>query len=486
MKFSRKPPKPKRAPRLHSYFSRHLLTTVTIMLLAFSLLGTFFIGLFSHHLESINTESLRTTADAVSSLASAYSTMGDLEDIHDLRISLTFASEISGTDAVICNDAGVIILCSCKRFPCEHLGMADEGNTLADLPDAGLVSTGHINNLYEDERYVLMRPLYSEHTDERLGTMIVSAPTGDTQQLIQRLMAIFNYTALTILLLAILISSIIANRETRPLKIMANAARRYARGELSVRVPSSRTTVEIAELESAFNSMATSLEQTEQHRREFVANISHELKTPMTTIAGFMDGMLDGTIPQRLHPKYMQAVSDEIRRLSRLVRSMLELSRLQSAEVQKQRFDICELMGRVLITFEQKISDKELQVDFQVPDKALNVMGDPDNITQVVYNLLDNAVKFSSLGAPLTLSVRTSGGKASVSVTNIGQTIPPEELKLIFDRFHKGDYSRGMNKDGMGLGLYLVKTILAAHGEDITVTSADGMTTFTFTMTLAK
>ncbi len=485
MKSCRKPG-PQHTPRLQSYFSRQLLSTVSILLLSFTLLGTFFIGLFFNHLEGINTDSLRTTADAVSSLASAYSNMGDLEDIQDLRISLTFASEVSGTDAVICNDQGVIILCSCKRFPCEHLGMVDEDNMLAELPDEGLVSTGHINNLYDEARYVLMQPLYSEHTGERLGTMIVSSPTGGTHELIQRLMAIFIYTALIILLLTILLSSVLAKHETRPLKVMANAARRYARGELSVRVPPSYTTLEIAELESAFNSMASSLEQSEHLRREFVANISHELKTPMTTIAGFMDGMLDGTIPQELHPKYMKAVSDEVRRLSRLVRSMLELSRLQSAEVQKRRFDICELMGRVLITFEQKISDRELQVDFQVPDKAVNVMGDPDNITQVVYNLVDNAVKFSSVGAPLTLSVRTSGGKATVSVTNIGQTVPPEELKLIFDRFHKGDYSRGMNKDGMGLGLYLVKTILAAHGEDITVTSADGVTTFSFTMTLAK
>ncbi len=476
----------KRAPRLYSYFSRQLLTTVSILLLAFTLLGTFFISLFFNHVSNMNTASLRTTADAVSSLASAYSTMGDLEDIHDLRISLTFASEVSGTDAVICDDNGVIILCSCKRFPCQHLGMADEGNTLAMLPDEGMISTGRISNLYEDERYVLMQPLYSKHTNERLGTMIVSAPTGETHQLMQRLVAIFLYTALIILLLAVLLSSVLAKRETRPLKVMANAARRFARGELSVRVPPSHTTVEIAELESAFNSMATSLEQSESLRREFVANVSHELKTPMTTIAGFLDGMLDGTIPPELHPKYMRAVSDETRRLSRLVRSMLELTRLQSAQVQKVKFDICELMSRVLVTFEQKIDAKELQVDLQVPDKAVNVMGDPDKISQVVFNLLDNAVKFSTQGAPLTLAVKTSGSKANISITNIGQTIPPEEQKLIFDRFHKGDYSRGMNKDGLGLGLHLVKTILASHGEDIAVTSADGVTTFTFTMTLAK
>ena len=482
MKCSRKP----RSPRLHTAFGRQLLVTAGLLLLSFVMLGASFVGLLYNYLVRINAESLRTTADAVASLASAYSTMGNLEEIQDLRISLTFASEVSSTDAVICDTNGTIILCSCKQFPCVHLGMTGSKEMLDALPDEGTTTTGTLSGLYDEERYVLLRPLYSRHTGEKLGTMIVSTPTVDTHVILRRMMTIFIYTALIILTIAIFISSFLTQHQSRPLKAMANAARRFARGDLSARVEPSNTTVEVAELETAFNNMASSLEQSESLRREFVANISHELKTPMTTIAGFMDGMLDGTIPPELHPKYMKAVSDEVRRLSRLIRSMLELSRLQSAQVQKKRFDICDLMGRVLVTFEQKISAKELQVDFQVPDKAVYVMGDPDNITQVVYNLVDNAVKFSSQGAPLVLSVRPSGGKAMVSVQNIGQTIPPEELKLIFDRFHKGDYSRGMNKDGMGLGLYLVKTILAAHGEDITVTSADGVTTFTFSLTLAR
>ena len=460
--------------------------TAGLLLLSFALLGASFIGLLYNYLVKSNEDSLRTTYNAVSSLTSAYSTMGHLEDMQDLRISLTFASEVSGADAVICDDRNTVILCSCKRFPCTHLGMTGSSELLDRLPDEGVTITGVLNGLYTEERYILLQPLISRHTGEKLGTAIVSLPTADTHRLLRRMMAFFTYTALAILLLAILFSSVLARRQSKPLNDMANAARRFARGEFSVRVEPSNTTAEVAELETSFNNMAASLEQSETLRREFVANVSHELKTPMTTIAGFMDGMLDGTIPPELHPKYMRAVSDEVRRLGRLVRSMLELSRLQSAQMQKQKFDICELLGRVLITFEQKISARELQVDFQVPDKAVNVLGDPDSITQVVYNLLDNAVKFSSIGAPLTLSVKPSGGKANISVQNIGPTIPPEELSLIFDRFHKGDHSRGMDKDGVGLGLYLVKTILAAHGEDIRVTSADGMTAFTFTLTLAR
>lgn len=473
-------------PRLHTYFGRQLILTAGQLLLSFVLLGALFVGVLFNYLVRINGESLRTTAEAVANLASAYSTMGKLENIQNLRISLTFASEVSGTDAVICDDSGTVILCSCKQFPCPHLGLTGSPELLDSIPDEGTGATGTLNGLYDEQRYILLRPLYSRSTGEKLGTIIVSVPTLDTHQLLRRMMSIFIYTALLILLMAILLSSMLAQRQSRPVKAIASAARRFARGELSVRVSPSNTTAEMAELETAFNNMASSLEQSENLRRDFVANVSHELKTPMTTIAGFMDGMLDGTIPPELHPKYMKSVSDEVRRLSRLVRSMLEISRLQSAQIQKQKFDICELMSRVLITFEQKISARELQVQFQAPDKAVYVMGDPDNITQVVYNLLENAVKFSSIGAPLTLTVKPAGGKAVISVQNVGPTIPPEELRLIFDRFHKGDHSRGMDKEGMGLGLYLVKTILAAHGEDITVTSADGLTTFTFTLSLAR
>ena len=207
-----------------------------------------------------------------------------------------------------------------------------------------------------------------------------------------------------------------------------------------------------------------------------------------TTIAGFMDGMLDGTIPKEKHAYYMQTVSDEVKRLSRMVRSMLDISRLQSTgeEIKKARFDVTEALGRTLLTFEQKIEEKHLDVQVDMPEKAVYVMANEDAITQVIYNLIDNGVKFAKDGTPFLLTVATSGGKALVSVANYGPTIPPEELPLVFDRFHKSDKSRSMDKTGVGLGLYIVKTILGSHGEDISVTSRDGLTTFTFTLELTK
>ncbi|MFQ8926827.1 MAG: sensor histidine kinase [Evtepia gabavorous] len=233
----------------------------------------------------------------------------------------------------------------------------------------------------------------------------------------------------------------------------------------------------------AFNAMADSLAQAEQKRSEFVANVSHELKTPMTTIAGFADGILDGTIPPEKERESLQVISSETRRLSRLVRRMLELSRLQSSErvAAQEQFDVAEVLLRVLVSLESKITEKDLDVQTQLPGPVM-VWGDPDAVTQVCYNLLDNAVKFSSPQGRLTLRITTKAGKAYIAIGNQGETIPPQQLTHIFDRFHKADSSRSTHKDGVGLGLYIVKTILNTYKEDITVTSQDGFTEFTFTL----
>ena len=187
---------------------------------------------------------------------------------------------------------------------------------------------------------------------------------------------------------------------------------------------------------------------------------------------------------------YLRIVSDETKRLSRLVRSMLDISQLQKEqgipEEKKMHFDLEECAGQVLITFEKKINDKKLNVDVNFPEHPVYTMANQDYITQVIYNLLDNAVKFCPEGGTLGLTIREGGSKAYVSVSNDGETIPPEELPLVFDRFHKLDKSRSQNRDGWGLGLYIVKTIVCCHGENISVSSKDGKTEFTFTMPLVN
>ena len=234
--------------------------------------------------------------------------------------------------------------------------------------------------------------------------------------------------------------------------------------------------------------MTEELQKSDQNRRELIANISHELRTPMTTIAGFADGILDGTIPKEQEERYLQKIADETHRLSRLVRNMLDMSQAERKATDKSRrtkFDLSELTLKTLLSFESRASEKDLDVDPQLPEDPIMVFADADSITQVIYNLTDNAIKFAEKGSTISIRVYKKNGKAFVAVKNRGETIPPDDLPYIFDRFHKSDRSRSMDKDGVGLGLYLVKTILNSHDEDIAVSSRDGITVFAFTLPLA-
>jgi len=347
---------------------------------------------------------------------------------------------------------------------------------------AGVTTLG----LYDEVRYSVGLPILDSTTGSLQGLVFVSADTGNITEMWRELSGIFVVTACAVILIAAILSSVTSMRQSKPMKEIAAAARQFGHGQLDVRVDVGARKDEIGELAEAFNSMADSLANSEQRRAEFIANVSHELKTPMTTIAGFADGILDGTIPPEKEKQYLQVISSETRRLSRLVRSMLDLSRLQGDErAAQQQFDVCETMLRVLVSLESKVNAKQLSVDAALPENPVPVWGDQDAITQVCYNLLDNAIKFSQEGGELGISVTAKGSKATISISNQGQVIPPEELPLIFDRFHKADHSRSADRDGVGLGLYIVKTILNSHKENITCSSEGGKTTFTFTLTRA-
>ena len=355
---------------------------------------------------------------------------------------------------------------------------------------AGDTYTGMTDlNIYASRKYVVAVPVTS---DTLLGSQVVGMVLAVTEannltEMWRAFLGIFAMTAITVILIAFVASSVAAMRQTKPIKEMAVAARRFAGGNFDIRVNTAGRDDEIGELADAFNAMADSLQQTEQQRREFIANISHELKTPMTSITGYAEGILDGTIPRDQEEHYLRIISDESRRLNRLVRRMLEVSRIQSVDMLKEKapFDICESMRRALISLEKKITDRNLDVDADIPDEPCLVLGDKDLITQVIYNLLENAAKFATPGTTLYLGLKVRGEKAEVSVRNAGDTIPPQEIPRLFERFHKTDKSRSEDKDGVGLGLYIVKTILDQHQEQLRATSENGVTTFTFTMTMA-
>ena len=474
---------------MKSSFSRNFSMAATILLLALTILGAAFQIQVKNFLEDTSVTQLRQDAQVVANLASAYG-MDDNLTSRELMLNLDIVSQVTQADVVICNNQGYIILCSGNLTGCNHDGWQLNQEYLDKVyENGGYSATGTVRNLYNEERYVVSAPIISG--EERLGIVMVSTPTVGTKQVLDKIANIFATAAVFVVLVAVLGVTAFARRESKPLRELAKAATAFGHGELDARVKLDEdSSEEMEELALAFNNMASSLQKSEYQRQEFVANVSHELKTPMTTISGYVDGILDGTIPPERREHYLHIVSDETKRLSRLVRSMLDISQLQKEqgipEEKKIHFDLEECAGQVLITFEKKINDKKLNVDVNFPEHPVYTMANQDYITQVIYNLLDNAVKFCPEGGTLGLTIREGGSKAYVSVSNDGETIPPEELPLVFDRFHKLDKSRSQNRDGWGLGLYIVKTIVCSHGENISVTSKDGKTEFTFTMPLVN
>ena len=474
---------------MRTTFSRTFFPAALLLLSALLFVGTAFQMLVKDYLTDQTLSSLENDGTAISSLASAYYTEGSLSG-RDFYVNLSIATQVSDADAVIFDASGTLLLCSDAPFHCEHQGWVLNREFIDRVFQDGIVrSTRLQTDLYEDIRYMVSIPITDAHSGENVGMVMVSTPTNATNAILKRLSDIYLVVSLLVVAIAVIIMSVFARRQSTPLRKMANAASAFGHGDFSARVQVSESyTQEIEELSIAFNNMASSIEKGEYQRREFVANVSHELKTPMTTIGGYIDGILDGTIPKEKSRHYMRIVSDEIKRLSRLVRSMLDVSQLQDQggipEEKKSQFDLCECAGQVLITFEQKILQKELEVDVRMPEHSLFTLANADYITQVIYNLIDNAVKFCPQGGRLGLSLTESGEKIYVSISNDGETIPPQELPLLFDRFHKLDKSRSENRDGWGLGLYIVKTIICSHGEDISVTSRGGVTTFTFTLPL--
>ena len=279
---------------------------------------------------------------------------------------------------------------------------------------------------------------------------------------------------------------------TKPLSDIVSAAKSYAKGRFDRKIEVEGHD-EVAELAAAINEMASSLAHLEETRNAFIGNVSHDLRTPMTTIAGFVDGIRDGTIPPEKQDYYLEIVSLEVRRLSRLVNSLLEISRIESrVELRLSDFNLTEKGRTVLISLESKINGKNLEIDFDCGEEDVFVNADPDLIHRVIYNLLDNAVKFTPESGRISIKINAvSDGrrrrKALFAVRNTGEGIPAGELPHIFEKFYKTDRSRSLDKSGTGLGLFIAKNSLFRHGEDLTAESVEGeYTEFRFTLPLSE
>ena len=473
---------------MNSVFFKYFLVNAALVMLSFLVLGITFMGIAYQTLNAEQRDQLERAADSFAVNAGSHADETGLSFSLSLNRELSTMAHVTGTHVLICHPDGRTLGCSDPPGH-RHTGLSVPSAVMEKLANTGeFLSVTSLGEILA-ARELVVGSLVTDAYDVVVGAVFVSAPTYGEGALINAFYRIFMLASMMVFTIACLSAYVMTRRMTMPLRDMALCAHHFAQGRFDVRVArwSSRHD-EIGELARAFNTMADALEKSEELRRGFIANVSHELKTPMTTIAGYIDGILDGTVPMEQSKKMLTIVRDEIMRLSRLVRRTMELSRLDTGEMEftPTVFDACEHLRRILLGFEARIEDKKLVVQAELPDTPVNVYADPDSIVQVITNLLDNAVKFADEGGLLCVAVRQKGGRVTVSIKNTGDTIPEEDIPFVFERFYKADRSRSKDRAGLGLGLFLVKALLGAQGQSISVVSNESGTEFTFTLQPGK
>lgn len=297
----------------------------------------------------------------------------------------------------------------------------------------------------------------------------------------------FNINYVTMLICniaALLFLVIIYHNVQKPLKIVSTAVDEYGKGNLSYRIKKYRND-EIGRLAVSLNYMAGRLDELEQSERAFIANVSHDFRSPLTSIKGYLEAILDGTIPAEKQEKYLNIIISETERLTKLTNNILSLNSMETRRnrLNLSSFDITQAIKKTLDTFEGTCKNKGIKFELEFVEQNIPVIGDLDKITQVLYNLVDNAIKFSNHNSTIKIHVSERGDKAFVSIKDTGIGIPKESINKIWERFYKTDQSRGKDKKGTGLGLSIVKEIIKAHEENIDVISTEGAgTEFIFSL----
>lgn len=320
------------------------------------------------------------------------------------------------------------------------------------------------------------------------GYVILHYPEVKLEQTVTDTLNVVYITALVMFLLSLLLLFLLHRSVLRPIRQITKAAKEYAAGNLSYKY-SFHSGDEMGVLSETLSYMATALSQTSEDQRKFVTNVSHDFRSPLTSIKGYIEAILDGTIPPAMQEKYLRIVQDETDRLNKLTQSLLDMNTLSGNGklLDYTNFDVHHVIKKILATFEGRCNDKRITFELTFTARAFFVYADEGRIQQVLYNLIDNAIKFSNPGSIIFIETYEKREKAYISVKDQGVGIPKDSLKKIWERFYKTDTSRGKDKKGLGLGLSITKDIIQAHGETIDVISTEGVgTEFIFTLPLGK
>ncbi len=481
----------------NSTFSKYLTAFIVIIFVSFAALSGIITSMIRGYATEDHEKDLLSKSEALVAHIESKNVV-DLEN-HTIILQMVVSPIIYSEktlDILIINASGKVLLSTINagkdadgnRIPSiyEELGTVDiDGfERIADKENGEyLFRRGKLENISEEAYLIYAKPIIVE--EKVSGYVLAMNSTTAEDKLISITRRAVINSSVWVMLAAIIAIYFITERITHPLKKMTEASKTFAKGDFSVRVPVYGED-EVSKLAIAFNNMAQSLDNLESMRNSFLASISHDLRTPMTTISGFIEGITSGAIPPEKHDYYLGVISAEVHRLSRLVSQLLDVSRLESGDRKFvfTNFDVAEVSRIILISFEQKIDDKKLDVEFYSQFDKMPVNADKDAIYQVIYNLCHNAIKFASAGGKFKISIKYIDNKTiGVSVFDEGQIISSEDLPMVFERFYKTDKSRGLDKHGVGLGLYICKTIIDAHEQKICVVSKEGIgTEFYFTL----
>lgn len=350
--------------------------------------------------------------------------------------------------------------------------------------DEDLFEKGSLGGVFDSTYYAAGRKLCLGGSE---GYLFAATPLEALYGYVGDMLSIFLLSGGLVLLIASVLSLLFARRVTKPIEDISDAARALGGGDFTARAPVSGC-VELADFATTFNNMASRLQTIDNARGQFMGNIAHELRTPMTSIKGFIDGMLDGTIPESDYRHYLGVVSQETGRLARLVQNMLDITKLESGEykVNARSYDVWQSVTHVVLADEKRIEDGK--IDIQGLGGARDIVyADPDLVHQVIYNIVDNAIKFTPPGGTIRFSSRREGDKIALAIENSGEGIAPEALPFVFERFYKEDRSRGLNTRGSGLGLHICKVLISLSGGEIKAESEPGQwCRFTFTLPMAE
>ena len=412
--------------------------------------------------------------------ASLYQSESTIESVYTELASL---SAYLSASIWIVNPSGTVLLTNERLSDLSDPLVID--NFSPQITENNYYTTGNFFGQFEEEQLIVFSPITSNFKIQ--GYVILLKPLSALSERNNSYLTIVYITMGLIFLLSLIILLFFTETIYRPLKKIIYATEQYAEGNMHYEL-SVDSYDEMGYLAGTLGYMASEIAQSEDVQKKFVANVSHDFRSPLTSIHGYLEAMIDGTIPPEMHDKYLHIVLNETDRLTKLTNSLLQLNNLNTRGIALNRtvFDINPVIRDTLDTFEGTCLKKGIRFELILTGEEMFVDGDMEKLQQVLYNLIDNAIKFSHHDSVIKIETSVKKTKLLVSVKDSGIGIPKDSVGLIFDRFYKSDLSRGKDKKGTGLGLSIVKEILRSHNENINVISTEGVgTEFIFTVALA-